>query len=46
MRKHNTFTEPEKERLKAVLIQLRDEMETIDNIDFNDALKKIVEHGK
>lgn len=40
-RKHNSFNEAEKERLKAVLIELRDELETIDNIDFNDALKKI-----
>lgn len=41
MRKHNQFTEPEKERLKVVLIELREQLETIDNIDFNDALKKI-----
>lgn len=46
MRKHNTFTEPEKERLKVILIELRDELEGIDNIDFNDALKTIVDAGK
>lgn len=39
--KHNSFTEAEKERLKAVLVELRTELESIDDMDFNDALKKI-----
>lgn len=41
-RKHNSFTPTEKERLKGVLIELRNDLEPIDDIDFNEALSKIV----
>lgn len=39
---YNSFTEAEKGKLKEVLIELRDDLETIDDMDFNEALKKIV----
>lgn len=36
------FTEEEKERLKQILIELRNDLKAVDAIDFNEALKRII----
>lgn len=41
--KNNSFTKEERMKLRNVLIELLNELDRITDIDFNDALKAVVE---